>query len=127
MLHDVWEHEDLSNSSRASLFRKHNFPGILLDVFQDLVGMTSEGYPGILLAIDTALGVIQQRRWELKIRALPEQGISLFGLCLTIVNFLHSEQCALGDRLTMKISQIFQATLYDDRPTKKVSVKYLGD
>ena len=86
--------------------------------------MTLEEYPGILLAIDTALGVIQQRRWELKIRAFPEQGISLFGFCLTVVNFLHSEQCPLGDSLTAKISQIFQATLYDDRPTKKVAVKY---
>jgi hypothetical protein len=125
VLHDVWKHDELSNSSRASLFRKHNFPGILLDVFQDLVNMPSEEYPAILLAMDTALGVIQQRQWELKIRAFPEQGISIFGVCLTVVNCLPSGQDHLGDSITMKISLIFQATLYDDRPTKKVSVKYL--
>jgi hypothetical protein len=122
VLQDVWKHEGLKNTSRISLFRKHNFPAVLLDSFQDLLGTSTEDYAGVLVAMDLALGVIQQRQWEVKIRAHVEQGISIFGLCLALVNRLPEEQCQLGDSITLKISQIFRSTLHDDRPAKKVFI-----
>lgn len=105
------------------MFRKHNFPGVLLDAFQDIVERPAEEYGVALEAMDLALGVIQQRHWEVKIRAHLEQAISMFGLCLTLVNDLSMGQFQLGDSITSKISQIFRSALYDDRPTKKVLVK----
>jgi len=87
------------------------------------VGRSPEEYAGVLMALDLALGVIQQRQWEVKLRAQIDQGVSIFGWCLTLVNRLPEEQIQQGESITLKISQIFRSTLYDDRPTKKVFVE----
>ena len=108
--------------SRTSCFRRHNFAGILLDTLQDLAQRPEGARTSVMMAMEQGLEGILQRNSGVKIRPQLEQTTEMFGRSLYLVGQLSSEHHALGDRFIMKFCQICQTILYEDRPTKKVSL-----
>ena len=120
LLVDLWKCEGLDLISRTSSFRRHNFPGILLDTLQDLGQRSEWERTGVIMAMEQALEGILQRNSGVKVRPQLEPTTEIFGTSLYLVNQLSPEHHDLGDRFVMKFNQIAQTILYEDRPTKKV-------
>ena len=115
----MWKCEELDLISRTSCFRRHNFPGILLDALEDLVPRTEEERTSVMAPMEQVLEGILRRESAVRIRPSMEQTTEIFGRALDLVNQLSPDHFELGARFVTKFCQICQTILYEDRPTKK--------